>query len=423
MALEAGMGLARMRFVLRRAAFLFLLVTPACSAGDSLELGQKRELVVAPETRLDRVTAIRDVSAGLGLYNGVLLAGIAQSETMLAHCWSEATWACQGPDSPSCDDGPVIAGSADGPCSDRQGGLGMFQFDAGTYEDTLARDGEDILLLEGNIARAVEFVVARTIEAIPEASDHASALAWLNSIPIEAGAPLMDEWASMIVCQYNGCCNDSATCTTRRAGYRDNAIELYEEFGAGFWSESSDSSNGCQAIPTKGRIIDETDACYVRGGDARYWRRVESGYDGGQDWTMATASDNAANYGIWRLDFETAGSYLVEVHLDGVGQSQQAAYKIRHAGVTDTVIIDQSAGDGWVALGRFDFTAGPGQEVELGDNTGEPGGEMKELSFDAIRVRHGGDGGCSTGGQAPWTTGLALLGLVVATRRRRRAHC
>jgi len=415
-----------MGFVLRRATYLLVLpltLTQACSADDPPELGQKRELVLTPQTRLDRATAIRDVSAGLGLYNGVLLAGIAQSETMLAHCWSEATWACQGPDSPSCDDGPVIAGSADGPCSDRQGGLGMFQFDAGTYEDTLARDGEDILLLEGNIARAVEFVIARTIEEIPAATDHASALAWLNSIPIEAGAPLMEEWASMIVCQYNGCCNDSSTCTVRRADYRDNAIALHAEFGAGFWAESSDGSNGCQPIPSTGRIIDETDPCYIRGGDSRYWRRVESGYDGGQDWTMATAAENAANYGIWRLDFERAGSYSIAVHLDGVGQSNQAAYKIRHAGITDTVIIDQSAGDGWVSLGRFEFAAGPGQEVELGDNTGEPAGSMKEVSFDAIRVGKGsGDGGCSTGGQAPWTTGLALLGLVAATRRRRRAQ-
>ena len=33
--------------------------------------------------------------------------------------------------------GPIIAGGADGPCADMQGGLGMFQFDAGTYQQTV----------------------------------------------------------------------------------------------------------------------------------------------------------------------------------------------------------------------------------------------------------------------------------------------
>src|SRR6185503_921340 len=145
---------------------------------------------LSAETRLARVTAIRDVAAGMGVFNGPLLGGIAQSETGMAHCWSEATWACQGPNSPSCEGGPVIAGAADGPCSAQQGGLGMYQFDAGTYADTLARDGEDVLLLEGNIAQGLEFVAQRVVEEIPGVNDFPAALDWLNSIPMQAGTPL-----------------------------------------------------------------------------------------------------------------------------------------------------------------------------------------------------------------------------------------
>lgn len=47
--------------------------------------------------RRPRLQRIRDVAAAAGLTNGVLLAGIAQVETGLSHCWSEATWACRGP--------------------------------------------------------------------------------------------------------------------------------------------------------------------------------------------------------------------------------------------------------------------------------------------------------------------------------------
>src|SRR5262245_43596584 len=84
---------------------------------------------LASVSKQPRYVAIRQAAAARGLRNGYLLAGIANDETGLAQCWSEATWACQGPSSPDCGGGPVIAGAADGPCLQQQGGLGMFQFD------------------------------------------------------------------------------------------------------------------------------------------------------------------------------------------------------------------------------------------------------------------------------------------------------
>src|SRR4051812_3252844 len=85
---------------------------------------------LATSAKVPRYAAIRDAAAARGIGNAYLLAGIANDETGLAMCWSEAQWACQGPSSPDCGGGPVIAGAADGPCSAQQGGLGMFQFDA-----------------------------------------------------------------------------------------------------------------------------------------------------------------------------------------------------------------------------------------------------------------------------------------------------
>src|SRR5204862_1618294 len=119
------------------------------------------EQELSDAVKRERLTLIRDSAAEMGLYNGALLAGVAQSETNLAHCFSEAGFACPGPASPSCGGMPIIAGGADGPCASMLGGLGMFQFDAGTYADTVSTYGDSILTIEGNTAQAVAFVVSK----------------------------------------------------------------------------------------------------------------------------------------------------------------------------------------------------------------------------------------------------------------------
>jgi hypothetical protein len=181
--------------------------------------------------RRGRSAAIRDVAASQGLHNAVVLAGIAQVESGLAHCWSEATWACQGPMSAFCG-GPVIAGAADGPCAARQGGLGMFQFDGGTYEQTLARDGEAILELDGSIAHAVDFVIAIAIRHVPGVATRDDALAWINGIAIDPGDPRFAAWNDLLACRYNGACGSAA----QAAKYRDATLAAYDELGAEFWA-------------------------------------------------------------------------------------------------------------------------------------------------------------------------------------------
>ncbi len=182
--------------------------------------------------RRERAELIRDTAAGVGMTNAALLAGIGEVETNFAHCWSEATWACRGPASPSCGDGPVIAGSADGPCSNQQGGLGMFQFDAGTYAQTIAQYGEDIVTMEGNVDAVVPFLVTRAIQSIDGVNTEAEALAWMNSITIENGDEQYERWLYFVAWRYNGCMG----CTSQINKYRNGTNKLYAEFGADFWT-------------------------------------------------------------------------------------------------------------------------------------------------------------------------------------------
>jgi MYXO-CTERM domain-containing protein len=391
------------------------LLLAACTAPGSTSQA------LSAATRHDRLTTIRDISAQMGVYNAALLGGIAVSETGLCHCWSEATWACQGPASPSCSDGPVIAGAADGPCADMQGGLGMFQFDAGTYDQTLAMYGSDILTVEGNTAQAVAFVVAKVNQDIAGAGDWMSATGWMNSVPLRAGDPVTEQWAHLLACRYNGCCSTSATCTQRANGYRDNAIDVYNEMGAEFWNTSS----RCAALPADG-VIDQRSDCYVAAGEPRFWRREASGYAGNLEWTLTTNAAAPANFAHWLIRIGHPGHYHVEVNLDGgtFGQSHEAAYQIVHAGVTDTVVVDQTSASDFVPLGDFDFSGDGDEYVMLADNTGEPSSMQTKLLFDAIRVTSldgdaPGNAGCGCAGGGGAIGGMLVL-VVIGVRRRRR---
>jgi hypothetical protein len=404
--------------VVQRAAVAACLVLAAC-AEPIAESTTDAELSAA--VRRERATLIRDSAAEMGMFNAALLGGIAISETGLAHCFSEVSFGCPGPDSPSCG-GPIIAGGADGPCPDMQGGLGMFQFDSGTYAQTVSTYGPTILTVEGNTAQAVNFVVTRLDQDIASVSSWGTAMSYMNSVPLVAGDPKTEEWAKFLACRYNGCCSASATCTSRAKGYRDNAIAIYAEFGGDFWR----TADRCSALPADG-VIDQRSACYVAAGDPRYWHADAAGYSDSSEWTNSTASAAAKNYAQWLFVGAVAGRYRVEVYVSG-GAATAAAYKVAHAGITDTVTIDQTATDGWVMLGEYDLAGTGDEHVELGDNTGTA---MQKLVFDAVRITsldgepplpepEGDDGGCAAAGGRGGALALAGLVAILAFRRRRR---
>ncbi|MFO0617942.1 MAG: hypothetical protein U0414_35455 [Polyangiaceae bacterium] len=186
--------------------------------------------------------------------NGYLLAGIANDETGLAMCWSEATWACKGPNSPECGGGPVIAGSADGPCSSKQGGLGMFQFDAGTYDQTLAKYGSGVLTVDGQIASAVAYVVnmVKISDYTTNAETDAKALAWINHFNANDPA-LRDQWIRTVVRYYNGCQEGWSCWGSRYQTYSEGLdMAISEPGGLGFWAAGGAPSTPAAAPAPEG---------------------------------------------------------------------------------------------------------------------------------------------------------------------------
>ncbi len=231
---------------------LALLATLAACAPSTevpgLESIGSQQSALTPAQRRARAAQIRDAASAAGMTQGWMLAGIAQAETGLAHCWSEATWACQGPNSPDCGGGPVIAGAGDGPCSLMQGGLGLFQFDGGTFDQTLARDGVEILRIDGNVTHAVEFVTDMVIrsEFISGVSTAAEAIAWMNEVRI--GNAHWDPWIRTVTRYYNGCRPTASCWSSRYASYRDKTVNVYEEMGADFWGESGTATWTAQFV-------------------------------------------------------------------------------------------------------------------------------------------------------------------------------
>jgi hypothetical protein len=285
----------------------------------------------------------------------------------------------------------VIAGASDGPCSIQQGGLGLFQFDSGTFTDTINTYGADIVTIEGNVSAVVPFLVTRAIQSIESVNTEEEALAWMNSIPVVAGDPLFEEWIYFVSWRYNGC----KGCSAQEGKYRDGTLLLLDEMGADFWNVNVEDP--CPLIPSGGATIEEDGDCYRASGPAQYWRDESAGSGGALQWTKTTADEEASNYGTWRLRFEEAGIYEIAVFTDTnvFGTSTQAAYVVTHAGGDETVVADQSATDGWIALGSFSFDADEAYEVRLNDNTGEewaeePGGTR--IMFDALRVSAKGGG-------------------------------
>jgi hypothetical protein len=301
-----------------------------------------------------------------------------------------------------------------------QGGLGMFQFDAGTYDQTVAAYGPQILTIEGNSAQAVWFVIDKVEMDIPNATTWLDAAAWMNKVPLDSSDATMNQWAALLACRYNGCCSTSTLCTTRANGYRDNAITAYNDMGGDFWH-----AVGCTALPADG-VIAPRSSCYVAGGDPRYWHPETAPLE----WTKTTMDAAASNFGQWIIKVPYKGRYHVDVNLDGgmFGQSKQAAYVVAHAGATDTVMVDQTSATGYVSLGDFDFAGTGDEHVFLGDNTGEMGvqvafTQIRVESLDAPPPAPSSGCGCQVRGGGAAAAGGALLVLAwlrLPRRRRRR---
>jgi len=211
------------------------------------------------DERVRRYAVIRAAAESRGLQNAYLLAGIANTETGLAQCWSEAQWACQGPSSPECGGGPVIAGSMDGDCGSRQGGLGMFQFDAGTHAETLNRYGASILTVDGQVGAVVEYVVnmVRVSRYTTNAETDAKARAWINNFDVN-NATLRDQWIRTVLQYYNGCQPGWNCWNPRYRTYSDGMWTAVNEPGGLVFWESADAPE--VSVPASPPAVREDDS-------------------------------------------------------------------------------------------------------------------------------------------------------------------
>lgn len=365
-----------------------------CGGPEGITEGIDVDSALGPSARRERAAAIRDFAGSVGLTNGALLAGIADAETGMAHCWSEATWTCQGPAAQSCGGGPIVAGAADGPCSARQGGLGMFQFDAGTFDDTIRREGAEVVELDGNIRRGVAFVVAmvrRSVHVpVPIASDQ-DALDWLNSVPVDPDNEVFQAWIKTTVHYYNGCVPGRCGVYEQRYNkYESHTLRVFNEFGDGFWGDvvAPEPPPPCEEIPADGMILDDDSRCIEWAGAPAGWKRIDSGFGGGARYTWGVPFGEEDNVATWQLAFAQEGDYRVEAYVDGApGQTQNAHYEIVGLdGEPEVVVVDQSEGEGFRTLGTFRFGAGDGQHIRLADTTGDLLSDRVEIIFDAIRI-------------------------------------
>ncbi|MEM9187743.1 MAG: hypothetical protein AAGF12_01105 [Myxococcota bacterium] len=224
---------------------------------DEIDVLATNKAKLTSAQRQARSELIREVLADAGIQNPLPFAGLASAETNMAHCWSEATWACKGPNSVDCGGGPVIAGSGDGPCRNKQGGLGLFQFDAGTHTQTLKREGNRILELRGNIAAAGDFVVnmVKNSTYISGVSTDAEAIAWINAFRPSADS----DWIKTVVHYYNGCVPGCSVYSQRTGHYRSHLRDRYNEFGHDFWYPPAG------ATPTPSASANCTDTCSYAG--------------------------------------------------------------------------------------------------------------------------------------------------------------
>ena len=117
----------------------------------------------------------------------------------------------------------------------------MFQFDAGDYDETLAREGMRILSVEGSVAAAVEFMVARLVTSAHVELDTAEqALAFLNAVRVDGeGYPA---WLTTVTHYYNGCSPERCSrFESRYDNYGQHTADALDEMGAAFWYPAGDA--------------------------------------------------------------------------------------------------------------------------------------------------------------------------------------
>ena len=154
----------------------------------------------------------------------------------------------------------------------------------------------------------------------------------------------------------------------------------------------------CSESPAAGRIIDETEACFVGGGDPKWLRSLDgAGYQSHLIWsnTKSTVGSEATSTGTYNLNFKEAGSYEVLVYIPFDKSAVSAAsgknicsgvqYEVKHAGSVSQLTVNQSSASGWYSLGAFDFAAGGDQYLMVKDSIAAADYKSQTFIMDAIQ--------------------------------------
>ena len=112
------------------------------------------------------------------------------------------------------------------------------------------------------------------------------------------------------------------------------------------------------------------------------WKDLNRGYANHVWYTYTRRGPEDTCYAVWTPELSVDGSYEVLAYIP-VSTATAARYLISHAGGIDTVVVNQKLiSESWISLGTFQFGAGQGGYVRLGDaseNTGQA------IVFDALR--------------------------------------
>jgi peptidase M23-like protein len=148
--------------------------------------------------------------------------------------------------------------------------------------------------------------------------------------------------------------------------------------------------------PPTGIIVDDGSANFAES-PAECWADIAAGSaQGGVMRFSKPRTTSPTCTAQWNLPQGTnAGLYSVYVRIPAVRATTEGAiYSIRHAGRTDQVVVNQEVfpnfhyvSDGWVYIGKYNFTGAGGEYIELTNRTQDESATIADLFVGADAVR------------------------------------
>lgn len=128
----------------------------------------------------------------------------------------------------------------------------MFQFDSGTYSQTLAHYGDSILTVDGNVTAGISFIINRFgfgCATTPTFSNDAAVLSWINGIA--PGSADWNTWMSAAAACYNGCVPPRCDQSSEAENYLASTNALLSALGVSYWYPPGQRTQllVCRAFP------------------------------------------------------------------------------------------------------------------------------------------------------------------------------